>query len=433
MSTEKQNVLVLPEFAQFSITERGIEIVNDADIVVRAKFPGGVIRSLNGDVYIFSSAGEKQNLSQVEAPNGVVKVIGDDFEIMEIRAKELLVDARSLVTKVVRVDSDTTINRGKFQSNTISSHSLYFSGTDFISQHVGVQETAGFIGETLHIQAVTASKIDIQIHNTVKIGKLIAHSEACLSARTVDIDYLSTRNLRVTPQTQGVIVCLDGPAPSEPNSIVGLLSPAIFLEKIPALTGLMRELQTTQQQQLPASNTIEVKVDEVIDIKEKSALLEKPPEFYRTSAEIPIPYRELAAKQNAMLAEREKNNTLAQETPTFEPDLSASAPVFEPDLSPSTPLFEPPGLTGKLFDPHKPASNTTLETENKVEDKKAEVENKVAPKEEENSNEFVIETSSPLELPPLIAEQNIINDSNPLNLNSDGVVDLGLDSKNKES
>lgn len=437
MSTEKQNVLVLPEFAQFSVTERGIEIINDGDIVVRAKFPGGVIRSLNGDIYIFSSAGEKQSLAQVEAPNGMVKVIGDDFEIMEIRAKEVILDTRSILTKIVRVDADIKINRGRFQANATSAHSLHFSGTEFISQHVGVQETASFIGETLQVQVITGSQIDLQLRGSVKIGKLTAHTEACLSAKTVDIDYLSTKNLKVTPQTQGVIVCLDGPAPSEPNSIVGLLSPSIFLEKIPSLTGLIRELQTTQQEkQLTTGNAVDINVDEVnteVKEKEKSALLEKPPEFYRTSTEIPIPYRELAAKQNAIIAAREEAALSAEQTPSFEPDLSPSEPLFEPDLSPSTPLFEPPNLTEPLFDPNK-FDNVKLEKENKVEIKvEDKIENKDIKKDESEVRHFALENSSPLDLPPLAREEILhINDSNPLNLNTDGIIDLGLDSTSKD-
>lgn len=227
MPTEKQNVLNLPELTQISMTERGIEIVNDGDIIVRAKFPNASIRSLNGDIHIFANS-EKQTLANIEAPNGLIKIVGEDFEIMEVRAKEVFCDVRSLQTKLIRSDGEVTFNRGRLQANAISAHSLHFSGTEFIGQHVGVQEDAHFSGDSVNIQVVTGTHVDFQLRATLKVGKLTAHTETYLAAKSVDIDYLSAKHLRVTPQTQGVIVCLDGPAPSEPNSIVGMLSPATF-------------------------------------------------------------------------------------------------------------------------------------------------------------------------------------------------------------
>lgn len=464
MSTEKQNALILPEFVQISVTERGIEIVNDGDIIVRAKFPNAVIRSLSGDVHVFSS-GEKHMFANIEAPKGLVKLFGDDFEVTEIRAKEVFADVRSLQTKVLRSEGEITFNRGRLQANAISAHSLHFSGTEFSGQHVGVQEDAHFSGESAQIQVVTGTHVDFQLRGVARVGKLTAHAEAYLAAKQVDIDYLSAKSLRVTPQTQGVIVCLDGPAPSEPNSIVGMLSPATFLEKIPALTGLIRELQSSQTSEKllisvnDASNATDIKAN-VIDIKpntsevkfniteiktskaaeeikeqDKSAMLEKPPEFYLTSAEIPIPYKELAAKQQAIKATAtskgekvEKTNKEENERGkatvtniaelTFEPDLSPSGPIFEPDLAPSTPLFELPSITG-LIEPVFEPSN--------VENKTLTPSQELMQKDESLTFEAIL---PPLEL-PLIDEDPITGSTGPLNLTNSGPIDLGLDSGKK--
>lgn len=428
----KENVLVLPAMAQFSLTERGIEIVNDGDIILHAKFAGAVIRSLNGDVHIFSTEGEKQNLTSVEALNGKVKIVGEDFDIMEIRAKEIFADIKSLSSKVIRVDEEITINRGRVQANAVSANTLNFSGAEFNGQHIGIKETASFSCESMQVQVVTGSKLDFQLRNTLKIGKLTAHTEVFLSAKSIDIDYLSTKNLKVDPKTQGVIICLDGPAPTEPNSLVGLLSPAIFLEKIPSLTGLIRELQPTALEEKLLGSAVEDKKQfsindvEVIEGKnnteniQKSAFLERPPEFYRTSAEIPIPYRELAARQK--IIETAKNGVeILEETPTFEPDLSPSGPIFEPDLAPSTPLFEPPGLIEPIFEP------------NKVEDKITENESKQVSFGIKNVT-ILSGDLSPLELPPLVAETDdpINSDTNPLNLTTDGIIDLGLDTSSTD-
>jgi hypothetical protein len=461
MSTEKQNALVLPEFVQISFNERGIEIVNEGDIIVRAKFPNATIRSLSGDVYIFSS-NEKQVLACVEAPKGLVKIVGDDFEIIEIRAKEVFADAKSLQTKTVRSDGEITFNRGRLQANAISAHSLHFSGTDFSGQHVGTQEDAHFSGDNVQIQVVTGTHVDFQLRGTAKVGKLTAHSEAYLAAKQVDIDYLSAKNLRVTPQTQGVIVCLDGPAPSEPNSIVGMLSPMTFLEKIPALTGLIRELQSSKSQdKLLHSSTeaselkfsileekssinnvseakanlseIEIKTSEAVaEIREqdKSAMLEKPPEFYRTSAEIPIPYKELAAKQQLLKTPvnrgeiKEEDTVTATNIPAFEPDLSPSGPIFEPDLAPSKPLFELPSLTSfvePVFDPNdsKGFSPKQEMGQEKQETKQGEIPN-------------IFEAPLlPLEFPPA-EEDPITGNTGPFSITNSGPIDLGLGSeKNK--
>lgn len=427
----KENVLVLPAMAQFSLTERGMEIVNEGDIILHAKFAGGVIRSLNGDVNIFSTEGEKQNLTSVEALNGKVKIVGEDFDIMEIRAKEIFADIKSLSSKVIRVDEEITINRGRVQANAVSANTLNFSGAEFNGQHIGIKETASFSCESMQVQVITGSKLDFQLRNTLKIGKLTAHTEVFLSAKSIDIDYLSTKNLKVDPKTQGVIICLDGPAPTEPNSLVGLLSPAIFLEKIPSLTGLIRELQPEPQQEKLLSSVedkknVSVNEVEIIENKnnteniQKSAFLEKPPEFYRTSAEIPIPYRELAARQK--IIETAKNEVeILEETPTFEPDLSPSGPIFEPDLAPSTPLFEPPGLVEPFFEP------------NKIENKLPENE---SAKVSFNVKNVAISSGelSPLELPPLLAvtEDPANSDTNPLNLTTDGIIDLGLDTSSTD-
>ncbi|MBI4852408.1 MAG: hypothetical protein HY819_11480 [Acidobacteria bacterium] len=472
MPTEKQNALILPENVQISITDRGIEIVNDGDIIIRAKFPNASIRSLNGDVHIFSS-GEKQTFANIEAPKGLVKILGEDFEIAEIRAKEVFADVRFLQTKSIRLDGEITFNRGKLQVNAISAYSLHFSGTDFNGQHVGVQEDAHFSGDNAQVQVVTGTHVDFQLRGLVKVGKLTAHAEAYLSAKQVDIDYLSAKNLRVTPQTQGVIVCLDGTAPSEPNSIVGMLSPITFLEKIPALTGLIREFQSSPQEEKllssanvvgnisiasingdnpnvievkssvseMKSNVTEIKTSEAaVEIQEqaKSAMLEKPPEFYRTSAEIPIPYKELAAKQNIKqvlenkVVETEEDKTIGIATPAFEPDLSPSGPIFEPDLASSTPLFELPSITSLIepvFEPNKdepltfdPETNSETNSETKQG-----VDEQVKQKTKEEDTNLIFDNNlPPLELPPL-EEDPITGNTGPLNLTNSGPIDLGLD------
>ena len=49
---------------------------------------------------------------------------------------------------------------------------------------------------------------------------------------------------------------------------------------------------------------------------QKSAFLERPPEFYRTSAEIPIPYRELAARQKIIETAKNGVEILEDITPS---------------------------------------------------------------------------------------------------------------------
>src|ERR1044071_9648013 len=131
MSMEKQETqpLILPERSQIAMTERGFEIINDGDIIVRAKVAVGSLRSLNGDIHLLRPLGEKQTICSVEAPNGVIKIIGDEFEIMEIRAKEIFCDMRSLISKVIRADEEITLNRGRLQTNAISGRSIHFNGS----------------------------------------------------------------------------------------------------------------------------------------------------------------------------------------------------------------------------------------------------------------------------------------------------------------
>lgn len=253
MCAEKTELqpLILPERSQIAVTDRGFEIINEGDIVVRAKVAVGSLRSLNGDIHLLPPPGEKQVISSVEAPNGTVRIVGDDFEIMEIRAKHIICEMRSMINKVIRADEDLILNRGRLQSQSITTRSLHFEGTEFQVQHVSAQEELEIVAEQLHSQVMTGNNVKFQMRGNVKIAKLTAHTMVYINAKQIDIDYLSANRTRVHPQTQGVIVCLDGPAPLEPNSIVGMLSPSTLIDKIPSLTGLLRESQLAQPELLP--------------------------------------------------------------------------------------------------------------------------------------------------------------------------------------
>jgi hypothetical protein len=420
MSNEKSDLqpLVLPERSQIAMTDRGFEIINDGDIVVRAKVAVGSLRSLNGDIHLLPPPGEKQVISSVEAPNGMIKIIGDEFEIMEIRAKEIFCDMRLLSSKVIRADEEITLNRGKLQTNAISGRSIHFSGSEFTAQHAGAQEVIEFQADNVYSQVITGNQVQFQVRGAVRAGKITAHGKADIDAKSVDIDYLSAQSVRITPQTQGVIVCLDGAAPSEPNSIVGMLSPATLIEKIPSLTGLMRELQAGQSEKLiaapaPAPAPEPVHSAELSE-KEVEKLREKPPELYRTSAEIPLPYREMVEKSlNAEKASGEEQPAPAdkkepekKETPVFEP----AAATFSTEIGPAEAALNSmsnslPGFNATQLDAdHSPLDLPHLDAEP------------------------VVDPSEPLNLtvdnnPATTAENS------PLSLTSDGAIDLGFDVK----
>lgn len=299
MSTEKTDSqpLVLPERSQIAMTERGFEIINEGDIVVRAKVAVGSLRSLNGDIHLMSPPGEKQTILSVEAPNGTIKIIGDEFEISEIRAKEIFCDMRALNSKVIRADQSITLNRGRLQTNAISGGSIHFNGTEFSAQHVGVEEELELIGDTVQGQVITGNRVSFQMRGIVRAGKIIAHGSANFDAQSVDIDYLSAKSVRINPQTQGVIVCLDGAAPTEPNSIVGMLSPATLIKKIPSLTGLIKEMESsiTTSELKPLPPAIEerfeppVKEQPVIETTAQKLEAEPPPGAVAEAEPTPLP------------------------------------------------------------------------------------------------------------------------------------------------
>lgn len=257
MSANKSEPLFLPENSQIAVTERGFELINEGDIVVRSRLAVGSLRSLQGDIHLIPPAGERQVISYVEAPNGTVKLIGDEFDIAEIKAREIVCDSRAFSSRVIKSEGLLQILRGRLNCNVVSAKSIHFDGTDFNAQHVSAQEEIRLSCDSVASQTFSGNQVSIKTRGHARIGKLIAHSEIQIDSQIVDIDYLSTNSLQIAPRTHGVIVCLDGPAPTEPNSIVGMLSPATLVEKIPALTGLIREIQSvdrTAERVLPAAS-----------------------------------------------------------------------------------------------------------------------------------------------------------------------------------
>lgn len=254
MSAHKNDPLFLPENSEIAVTERGFELINEGDIVVRSRLAVGSLRSLHGDIHLIPPAGERQVISYVEAPNGTVKLVGDEFDIAEIRAREIVCDSRTFSSRVIKSEGLLQILRGRLNCNVISAKSIHFDGTEFNAQHVSAQEEIRFSCDSITSQTVSGNHISLQTRGRARVGKIIAHGEIRIDSHTVDIDYLSTNSLQITSRTHGVVVCLDGPAPTEPNSIVGMLSPATLVEKIPALTGLIKEIQSvdrTAEQVLP--------------------------------------------------------------------------------------------------------------------------------------------------------------------------------------
>ncbi|MEW6733037.1 MAG: hypothetical protein AB1489_17050 [Acidobacteriota bacterium] len=399
MSTEKPDMqpLLLPERSQIAMTDRGFEIINDGDIIVRAKVAVGSLRSLNGDIHLLPPPGEKQTISSVEAPNGVIKIIGDEFDIMEIRAKEIFCDMRSLTSKVIRAEESITLNRGRLQTNAISGRSIHFHGSEFSAQHVGAQDVIEFYGENIHGQVITGNQVKFQTRNLVRAGKIIAHAAADIEAKSVDIDYLSAQSVRVHPQTQGVIVCLDGAAPSEPNSIIGMLTPATLLEKIPALTGLIKEMQAGQTDRLLARG-LSTEQNRVVH---ESVNAEQPP----------------VVKESVL----DEQTRVAKESLANKPADKVIDILPEPSVD---------GTTAT-------ASKTSIPLEKSVEESSIAEKNnilEISPPTAaeavsiENGPAFITPDQEPLELPNFTIEpEPIFPENNLLNLTSDGAIDLGFD------
>lgn len=313
MSANKSEPLFLPENSQIAVTERGFELINEGDIVVRSRLAVGSLRSLQGDIHLIPPAGERQVISYVEAPNGTVKLVGDEFDIAEIKAREIVCDSRAFSSRVIKSEGLLQILRGRLNCNVISAKSIHFDGTEFNAQHVSAQEEIRLSCDSVTSQTVSGNQVSLQTRGRACVGKIIAHAEIRIDSQTVDIDYLSTNNLQIAPRTHGVIVCLDGPVPTEPNSIVGMLSPATLVEKIPALTGLIREIQSvgrTAERVLPQVSETE------------GATFKRRDESVIDTISTTIP-EEIKPKET-------------------QPDTPAPSALTEPETSPQNPLELPP-------------------------------------------------------------------------------------------
>ncbi len=352
MSANKSEPLFLPENSQIAVTERGFELINEGDIVVRSRLAVGSLRSLQGNIHLIPPAGERQVIAYVEAPNGTVKLIGDEFDIAEIKAREIVCDSRAFSSRVIKSEGLLQILRGRLNCNVVSAKSIHFDGTDFNVQHVSAQEEIRLSCDSVASQTVSGNQVSIQTRGHARVSKLIAHSEIQIDSQVVDIDYLSTNSLQIAPRTHGVIVCLDGPAPTEPNSIVGMLSPATLVEKIPALTGLIREIQSvkTAERVLPAVSepnemAFKRRDESVIDTISTSIPEEIRPKEIQTPSEAVEPSFTVATEPEAS-----SQNPL--ELPPLPDTESSALPLTSDgviDLGLSTPGVKiPDDLKGKL-------------------------------------------------------------------------------------
>ncbi len=266
MFIEKRSSLTLPESSQISVTEKGILIISESDIIIQGTLFGATVRSLKGDINIFSPKNEKQCLNRLEAPNGVITIIGEDFEIDEIESKGLFADANSLISKTISVEKEAIFNRGSAQITSIVANSLHFSGANFTSQHIKLSKDASFSAESVKAQTIQCEYVDFKVTEKLKLTKLMAQIYVNLACKTLDIDYLFTQDLQVTPETEGVILCINAMTIPQSHGIIGMLPPEIFLEKMYSLSELTHEIRDNLQENLLSSHITETTAENKVSL-----------------------------------------------------------------------------------------------------------------------------------------------------------------------